>query len=191
LWATAKNRLVFYAEYRNEKYFDAHFPMHDVQGLCRYRTLIAEDIKGEGVIRVGKGWEKGTVRQLLPDWHLDKLATLDQKSFIVSGIENTHQWNYVSEKIFDAFAVVGVPLYYGNPRHGVMQIVPESSFVNIYDLTINQAVDKIQSFRPDKNFLDQYRAAQSILSEYFSQPISLVKERTRVVQEIISEFDAL
>ena len=68
--------------------------------------------------------------------------------------------------------------------------LPES-FINLHELSVDQAAEKIRSFRPDKSFIDQYRVAQSMLSEIFSQPMSLVKERTRVVTEIISEFDAL
>ncbi len=191
LWATAPIRVAFYAECREEVRFDAHFPEHDVRGLSRYRTLVAKAMKGDGVIRVGKEWGSKTVRQLLPDWHLDKLAALDRNCFIVSGIDNTHQRNYISEKIFDAFAVLAVPLYFGSPSHDVMRIVPEESFINIHELSVDQAVEKIRSFRPDKGFIDEYCVAQSMLSELFSQPMFLVKERTRIVTEIISEFDAL
>lgn len=191
LWASAPIRVAFYAECRDEARFDAQFAEHDVRGLSRYRTLVAKAMKNDGVIRVGKGWDNGIVRQLLPDWHLDKLAALDRKCYIVSGIDNTHQWNYISEKIFDAFAVLAVPLYFGSQTHGVMRLVPTNSFINIHGLQVDQAVKKISSFRPDKSFLDQYRNAQTMLSDTFSQPMSLVKERTRIVYEIISEFDAL
>ena len=169
LWANATIRVAFYAEYRDEDRFDVDFPEHDVRGLCRYRTMVAKTAKGDGILRVGKGWGSKIVRQLLPDWHLDKLAALDRHSFIVSGIDNTHQWNYISEKIFDAFAVLAVPLYFGSRTHGVMRIVPAESFINVYGLTVEQAVEKIRSFKPDKNFIDQYCEAQSMLAETFSQ----------------------
>jgi len=191
LWANASIQVAFYAEYRDELFFDARFPEHDMRGLSRYRTLVAKAMTGDGIKRVGKGWGSKTVRQLLPDWHLDKLAALDRNSFIVSGIDNTHQGNYISEKIFDAFAVLAVPLYFGSRTHGVMRLVPEESFINIHDLPVDLAVEKIRSFRPDKGFLDQYRAAQIMLAENFSQAMYLVNERTRVVNEIIAEFDAI
>lgn len=191
LWSSAPIRLAFYAEYRDESRFDVEFAEHDVRGLSRYRTMVAKALKGDGIIRVGKGWDKAIVRQLLPDWHLDKLAALDCRSFIVSGIDNTHQWNYISEKAFDAFAVLAVPLYFASRRHEIMRLVPAESFINIYGLKVDQAVGKIQSFRPDKSFIDQYGAAQRMLADTFSRPMSLVQERVRVVSEIIAEFDAL
>jgi hypothetical protein len=190
LWANAPIRVAFYAECRDEVLFDVDFPEHDILGLSRYRTLVARAMEGDGIIRIGKGWGNTIVRQLLPDWHLDKLAALDRNSFIVSGIDNTHQWNYISEKIFDAFAVLAVPLYFGSRTHGVMRIVPAESFINVYGLTVDQAVEKICSFKPDKSYIDQYCEAQLMLAEMFSQPMSLVQERVRIVTEIISEFDA-
>ena len=190
-WKNAPIRVAFYAEYRDEVRFDAHFPEQDVRGLSRFRTLVAETLKGEGVIRVGKGWGTEIVRQKLPDWHLDKLAALDRNCFIVSGMENTHQWNYITEKIFDAFAVLAVPVYFGGRAHAIKNIVPEESFINIHNLPVDQAVKKILSFSADEGFLDQYRLAQSMLSETFSQPMSLIKERTRVVSEIVFEFEKL
>ena len=89
LWETAPNHLVFYAEFQDDTQFDAYFPEHDVWGLCRYRTVIAQGVNGDDVIRVGKRWGDTLVRQLLPDWHLDKLAGLDKRSFMVSGMR-TH-----------------------------------------------------------------------------------------------------
>jgi hypothetical protein len=52
-------------------------------------------------------------------------------------------------------------------------------------------VEKITLFRPDKGFIDQYREAQLLLAETFSQPMFLVQERARVVSEVISEFESL
>lgn len=191
LWNNVSAQISFYAEFQDDRQFDAYFPEYDVWGLCRYRTLVAREIKSDGVVRVGKRWGNTKARQLLPDWHLDKLAGLDRQSFMVSGIENTHQWNYVSEKVFDAYAVLGIPLYYANPYHGVFRFASEESFLNLYGLTVEQAVDRICSYKVTREFIDAYRAAQSILAKIFSQPMFLVNERMRVVSEVVSEIEAI
>jgi hypothetical protein len=191
LWENAPIRVTFYAEFQDNAEFDAYFPEYDVWGLCRYRTLVAQGIKRDGVVRIGKRWGDTPARQLLPDWHLDKLAALNRRSFIVSGIENTHQWNYVSEKIFDAYAAVAIPLYFSAPFHGVIRFVSPESFINLYGLSIEQAVSKILSFIPDANFFDAYLDAQQNLFSVFSQPRNLIEERQRVVSEVLSEFEAL
>jgi len=191
LWNTAPNQLAFYAEFEDHTQFDVYFPEYDVRGLCRYRTLIAQGINRDGVIRIGKRWGDTVVRQLLPDWHLDKLAALDKRSFMVSGIENTHQWNYVSEKLFDAFATLAVPLYFAGSFHAATRLVPPESFLNLYVLSVEDAIAKIRSFIPDHEFIDSYCAAQSTLADTFSRPEYLVQERLRVVSEVISELEAL
>lgn len=191
LWKNAHNRLTFYAEFRDRREFDAYFPEYDVWGLSRYRTLIAQGVNDDGVLRIGKHWGKSIVRQLLPDWHLDKFVGLDQRSFIVSGIENTHQWNYITEKIFDAFATMGVPLYFAGSCHGITHIVPSQSYLNLYGLQVNDAIEKICSFTPDNEFIDAYHAAQSLLADTFSQPEFLMHERSRVVNEVTSELSKI
>ena len=191
LWENASVRMAFYAEYYDSSQFDAYFPELDIWGLCRFRTLIARDIKDKEIVRVGKKWGDIPARQLLPDWHLDKLASLDRQSFIVSGIENTHYWNYVSEKVFDAFAVLAIPLYFSATFHGVYRFASPEAFINLYGLSVEQAVEKISSFKPDASFIDAYLDTQKKLYNVFSEPKNLLEERHRVVTEVISELEAL
>jgi hypothetical protein len=191
LWDKAPVRAAFYAERQIDAQFDVYSALHDVWGLCRYRTLVAQGMTGDGIARIGKRWGNTTVRQLLPDWHLDKLAALDRRSCLVSAIENTHQWNYVSEKIFDAYAVLGVPLYFAGPLHAVRRLAPAESFINVYGLTVDQALHKISLFNADREFVAVYREAQAALAEIFLQPKVLAQERGRVASEVLSELEAL
>lgn len=191
LWDTALNQVAFYAEFQDQTEFDAGFPEYDVSGLVRFRTRVAQGVNGNGVVRVGKRWGNSTVRQLLPDWHLDKLAGLDRRSFIISGIENTHQWNYVSEKIFDAYAAIGVPLYCASSFHAVNRLVSPGSFINLYNLSVDEAVETICAFEPGTEFIENYRASQSMLADLFSRPENLVRERSRVVSEVVSELKTI
>lgn len=191
LWENAPIRAAFYAVNRDADKFDVTFPEQDIIGLCGYRTRVAKEVQGKGVVRVGLGWENSLKRQSLPDWHLDKLAALDRKSFIVSALENTHLRHYVSEKIFDAFAVSAVPLYFADKFHSVMRLLPQGSFINLFGLSVEEAVIRIRSFEPDSEFLDLYLQAQSRLAGIFSDPSSYLQERKRVVAEVVSEFQGL
>src|SRR5690606_28792712 len=97
-WRRAPIRAAFFAERRHGAQYDFREPAEDLEGLCAYRTRLAEAMEGEGVLRVGKGWApRAARRQDLPDWHLDKLATLDRRAYVVSGIENTHFRDYITE----------------------------------------------------------------------------------------------
>lgn len=189
-WEKAPVRTAFYAEFRSEKQYDVYFPRQDVWGLSRYRTLIAQGVKGDGVVRVGHGWGPPCWREYLPDWHLDKLVSLDQRAFLVSAIENTHLWNYVAEKLFDAFAVLAIPFYFASPMHAATRLVPPGAFLNLYGLQAGQAIQKISEFRPDHHFADTYLDTQERLARMFSQPADLAEERQRVVAEVVAELRA-
>lgn len=188
IWRNARIRQAYFAEMRAGRQYDVNSSKHDVIGLSGFRTRIAQLAKGDTVLRIGKGWGNKVLRQALPDWHLDKLATLDRQAYIVSGIENTHQPDYISEKVFDAFAVLGIPLYVASPKHSVHRLVPKGSFINLYGLTPDEAVEVVHTFEVDSAFVEVYREAQARLSILFTDPVNLWAERRRFIDRIMGEF---
>jgi len=188
-WQAAAMQAVFLAEFRSGTESDPLNPHDDIRGLSSFRTRLAQELQGDRIIRAGNGWGSPISRQSLPDWHLDKLAALDRRAMLVSAIENTHQANYISEKLFDAFAVRGIPLYFASPLHWVARLVPSGSFLNLFGLTATEAAQAIGAFTPDACFVDVYKEAQDHLAETFSNPRHLIDERWRVVDEVVSELD--
>jgi len=180
----------FIAEKRLNEKFAVSFPEQDTYGLCRFRSQLTEACPG-AVYRGGKGWRKGGLRQELDDWHLDKLLQLDGKCRFVSGLENTHQVTYLSEKLFDAFAVGGVPLFYGSNRHRLHRLVPDEAWLNLFGMSVDQAVVAIADFRFDAAFLEAYVAAQNRLAEIFCTPDALVCENDRLAQALRGELQRL
>jgi hypothetical protein len=104
----------------------------DVWRLSWYRTRFAERCRKGRVLRAGLGWDEAPPRQSLPDWHADKLARLDRRCRYVGAFENTHQSDYVSEKLFDAFALGAVPLYFAAPDHAVLRLAGQGGWLNFY-----------------------------------------------------------
>ncbi|WP_342777659.1 exostosin domain-containing protein [Sulfitobacter sabulilitoris] len=194
-WASAPVRAAFFAEVRKGETYSRNFPEHDIYGLGTYRTEVAEATKGDGVMRVGKGWTAGKAtaprRQALPDWHLDKLATLTGQCRVMSSFENTHQHAYVSEKIFDAFAVGAVPTYYASPRHRVFDLVPQETMINTFGLDAAAAARRIAEFEPDLDFAKAYCAARDNLCRRFSSGGDIIAERRRIVREVVKDITAL
>ncbi|MEX6632494.1 exostosin domain-containing protein [Hyphococcus lacteus] len=186
VWDKAKWKFASFAERREDSRYDFTRPNEDLYGLSAYRTRIADGFGGNDALRCGKGWNETGPRQALPDWHLDKLASLDRNSFVVSGLENTHQQHYITEKIFDAFACLGVPLYFASPKHRIHDIIPSDTFINLFGLESDEAIEKIKSFAPDLAFAEAYLETQKRLSKLFSDPQTLIKERNRVVDETVS-----
>jgi len=190
-WENAKIRYAFLAARRVGKNFDVSFNDRGIIGLSRFRSLVCEGMKCEGVLREGKGWGTEQPRQALPDWHLDKLAKLDKNSFVVSALENTHLDNYVSEKIFDAFAVGAIPIYYAQPQHKVFELVPEGSFINVVGKSIEEAIKTIEEFKIDDTFMKNYMKAQKQLAELFLNQKYYIDERRRVVDETVKAFSKI
>jgi len=191
-FARAPLRAAFMAENRLSPKLDVHFDDHGVRGLCTWRTELAIRYRTGPVLRAGKGWSAGSQdRVALPDWHLDKLQRLDRQCVFVSALENTHQPSYVSEKIFDAFALGAVPLYYAAPDHAVHRIVPEGAWLNLYGLSVTQAAAAIDAFDFDDAFYTAYMAAQTQLAALFTTQTWLTQEQARLAQALLAELETV
>lgn len=197
LWAKARWDVGFLAEYREDATFDVRFDTRPALyglGAARTRIALACGMAPEGpfgadrVLRSGAGWNTLPRRQDLPDWHLEKFLDLDGRLRLMSAIENTHQANYVSEKIFDAFAAGAVPLYVAEPGHRVHDIVPEGSFLNLAGLAPAEAAARIAGFTPDAGGLEAFMAAQRALADLFGSVQALVAERTRLAHALAVEL---
>lgn len=187
-WKAAAIPVAFFFENRENPKYDLQDDTHHLTGLCGYRTRLAKACSGDGILRAGKGWHSDAPRQKLPDWHLDKLTTLDGRTRMIGALENTHLPNYITEKIFDAYACGGIPVYWAAPGHRIFDIVPDGSFLNIYGLSEDEAARRIESFQPDKAFAARYVEAQKRLASLFCDVDLVDEERARIVAAI---FDAL
>ncbi len=188
LWNAAKWRAAFFAEKRHGEIYDFRTPDRDLYGLCAYRSRVAEGMTGGDVLKIGKGWSTVARRQELADWHLDKFVTLDKRALIVSGLENTHFASYITEKLFDAYASLGAPVYYASPKHRIKEIVNDWSFINLFGKSDYEAIEAINAFQPDKAFAEAYIAAQKQLRGLFSDYKTLINERSRVVDEVVASL---
>ncbi|MDN2661255.1 glycosyltransferase family 10 [Neptunomonas sp. CHC150] len=190
-WRQYEYHYAAMAQYRRGNEFDSVRESLDVYGLSDIRTRLTEALASDSSFVMGKGWPQSQVRQSLVDWHLDKLSCLDKKSRFISALENTHQVNYISEKIFDAFALLSVPIYFASDLHRIHELVPKSAFFNLYDQELDSAVMGIKRFNLNREFLDQYMHAQEQLKDIFCNTEHLDGERARVCNALIDEFKGL
>lgn len=191
MWSNAIHKAAFFLEKRLEDNFSVEYPEYNLRGLCQYRTHIAERLRSEQILCAGKGWSNAVIRQKLPDWHLDKITRLDKKSKFVSAIENTHQENYITEKIFDAYAVNGIPLYYASKNHRIFDILPEGAFVNLFDKTVEDAIYTIQNYYITRNYAELYIDTLEHLSRKFSKTAIVDNERESICIKIDDEFSKI
>lgn len=191
LFSAARWDAAFVAEYRDEDRFDCTFDDPDLFGIARYRTQVALGCNTGSVLRMGAGWNALPRRQTLPDWHLEKFLDLDGQCRLLSAMENTHQNTYISEKLFDSFALGAVPIYVAGPNHRATTIVPEGAFLNMYGMGPTETADAIMSFAPDRAFWDTYRAAQSDLAQLFNSGRALAEEQDRLANALRGELAAV
>jgi len=189
-WQTCQYPFASMAKRRMEDQFEVSFLDCDVHGLSKFRTVISEfKLDASGSLITGLGWDTNQFRQSLDDWHLDKLVSLDQNVFLMSALENTHQDLYISEKLFDAFAIQAVPVYFAGSSHKANRLISEASYVNLYGLDEYESIESIQRFQPNLDFAKEYVNSQSKLSAIFSDYSHLFSERLRVVESVVNEIN--
>jgi hypothetical protein len=146
------------AERREDSWFEYIDDEAGIEGLCILRSSIGMRlIDKEGIDIIGKGFTPNhEARQSLGDWHLDKLSRSYGAYSIVSAIENTHTKNYVTEKIFDAFACHSAPLYYAGEDHSVFTNLSLTSLLNIRGLDLEHIIYAIESFTWNSDAIEKY-----------------------------------
>ncbi len=157
--------------------------------LCNQRTQIAEACTQ--AVHIGQGWAEQPPRQSLPDWHLDKLLRLDQGFGFVGAMENTLLPNYVTEKIFDAYAVGAIPLYLADAAHRVHEIAAAGTWVNLLDTPPEKVPDLLATIPIRDEFTQAYAAQQAALADLFAAPDVMTAELNRLCTALSTELTAV
>ncbi|MGR3378673.1 glycosyltransferase family 10 domain-containing protein [Salipiger abyssi] len=172
--------------------YEVAFPGSSLRSLCNQRSAIAEACRGPGFAHMGKGWPDNTIRQTLVDWHLEKYLALRGRFRFVSAIENTHEPAYVTEKLFDAYALGSVPLYMAGPDHRVRELAPDpESWVNLWDTAPERVPERLSAVAFGPAFCDAYTAQQQRLAELFRDRATLDAELDRLRAALVAEFAAV
>lgn len=151
--------------------------------LSAWRSAFTERCRGACVIREGQGWVSGPPRQDLPDWHADKLRRFDMSCRYMSAFENTHQPDYISEKIYDAVAVGAVPLYVASGDHAAHRLLGPEGWLNFFD-----RLDPVPAFDAGRPVDPAACAAHAALQERLAR---LVGDRAAIAAEYDRFCDAL
>lgn len=184
IWSTASTSCAFVAEKRVGEKYDIRTDEGAI-GLSRFRTALAEAMGGSGTLVRGAGWGTGPRRQLMPDWHLQKLADFDRTTRLLSAIENTYWPTYVTEKIFDGYATCSIPIVYVSPNNS--SSLWETT-VNVYGMDTTTAAKRLNDFVPNPAFANRYVEEISRLSEKFMRLDDFQSERARVASRVASNL---
>ncbi len=190
-FATRSMDLTFMFERRPEPYHAVRWPEADIIGLCSWRTELAESPLRGQVERLGQSWEQGKTRFQLRNWYLDKITRLDGRARLLAAFENTHQPDYITEKIFDAFACGSVPLYVASPEHRLHAFaLPAPAWVNLHGLEMAECIHAVESMIETlqaggmAELLEAYTEAQVRLAQRFLDAGLWVAERQRLAARV-------
>lgn len=197
-WARRPLDITFMFERRPEPHHSVQWPEGDIEGLCAWRTEVAETCQIGKVERLGRSWQPGEpARQSLSDWHLDKLARLDGRSRVIGAFENTHQPHYITEKLFDAFACGALPAYVASPRHRLHDLgLPPGAWLNLAGLSPAAAAARLEGLAwHDPAWLqdtsEAYALAQQKLADLLATPRIWQQERQRLRKALLAEFQGI
>jgi hypothetical protein len=184
-FASRPLRSVFMAARRVEGFHDIKLAEGNIMGLCAWRTRLAQTCRN-AVERSGEGWPGSPGRFGVADWHLDKLVRLDGKALMISALENTHQPDYLSEKLFDAFACGALPLYMASPLHRVHDLgLPEQAWINLWGTGPGGAARMVDALAaPGPGVCAAYAGAQKCLATIFTDNRLWLAERRRLAQAL-------
>lgn len=185
--------LAFMFERRPEPYHAVCWAEGGIIGLCSWRTELAEACPDAGVLRLGQSWQGGRTRfELATDWHLDKMVRLDGRTRLMGALENTHQPDYITEKLFDAFACGAVPLYYASPDHRIHDLgLPPESWINLYGLSPQAAAERLATLSACPVSPEAWHAAQAVLAQRFGDSGLWVEERERFGAAVLDRLRAI
>lgn len=186
----------FMAVRRDESYHNVRHNRGDIIGLCAWRSELALACKSGVIERLGQSWDRswnqGRGRFDLRDWHLDKLTKQDQRSQLFSALENTHQPNYLSEKLFDAFALGSRPFYFASSGHRAHDLgLPAEAWINLYDLPVAEAAQRLEAAPFDTAFFTAYVEAQQQLECLFTDTNIFMAERERLQTAVVRALTAI
>ncbi|WP_372923045.1 hypothetical protein, partial [Roseovarius sp.] len=189
-WRSAPISVAFVAEYRDDPAFDIADDELDIKGLSGYRTRVAKSVTDSETRRTGIGWPgTDTRRQMLPDWHLEKLARLNGRARICSAYENTHLNGYISEKPFDALALGAVPVCYAGPAHRLHEFLSPASMINTYAETPERAAVRIDRFSPGLSHAEAWLEDVTRLRARLTRADDLAAERRRIITATLHEIE--
>ncbi|MGR3458073.1 MAG: glycosyltransferase family 10 domain-containing protein [Pseudooceanicola nanhaiensis] len=187
-FAQVPGQAAFMAARRHSPRYDVDFPGTPLRSLSNLRTRIAEACGGHGTVRLGRGWEDGAIRQDLTDWHLQKYLALAGGYRFVSALENTHDPDYVTEKLFDAYAAGSIPLYLAGPGHRVHELAGTGSWLNLWETDPAEVPGRMRAFETGAETADAYAAQQRRLAALFASADAWEAEYDRLKAALVAEF---
>lgn len=157
IWNSADYTLSCFVERREDAKYLKVSECGTFKTYSNFRSSLVSPLLEVDKVQVqGKGWHDDAPRQMLPDWHADKLARCMKRSKFVMAIENVNAPSYMTEKYFDALVSLAIPLTAECQNSTFSEYLSEpSSFSVSFGSHVN-LLEKLDSFTVKREFAQEY-----------------------------------
>lgn len=134
--------------------------------LIKVRTKIAlEGYKKNAFVVHGKGWPVGVAaaESRSGDWKTAKKEIMNAFHFNLC-FENTHTFNYISEKIWDSIENNCLPIYFGGDN-GIYNLFPKNSFIDYALLESPESLFEMIDQMSDAEYVRRMNACTMVYNE--------------------------
>ncbi|AFU97747.1 hypothetical protein [Simiduia agarivorans] len=191
-WSRATSVFASIAEKRLDDKYNKSFPELNCFAQSVYRSKLSEKLfNRSGFFIQGKGWHSDLPRQKLHDWHADKLQKLTGNVRYVSAIENTAAPFYCTEKLFDAYAVLGVPVVTEKQFELSLVDISRDSMLITSGVDVDTDISRINRKVEDSVSALSYKNQIEKYSDYFSKVENLHVARDYFAKRFSSAISEL
>ncbi len=186
-WRTRPSAAAFVAEYRMGDKYKAAWSNQSIVGLSSYRTEVAIEVMNSdsSAVCFGAGWGGSGRRQSRTNWHLDKLARLSEEVRFCSAIENTLHPYYLTEKLFDAFAIGAIPIVYAADNSLLFELIDERAVLNLYCCSPQEAAKRVDEFEFTSEVAGAWLHSLCNLNSLMTDITELKNERKRFADKAL------
>ena len=129
--------------------------------LWNTRAPICNLLRGVLDIKYAGNWNHNT-DELKNDYGNDKRKYVHEFRFNICS-ENTNQFGYVTEKIFDAFRAGAIPIYYGSDNRPEPGIINPSAVLFFDPKSDNEAlVKEVVRLKTDQEYYDKFMRQEKL-----------------------------
>jgi len=187
-WSAAPHHASFLFEKRLDPCYEVLDEQGELIGLSCFRSRLASGLTASKVQVSGLGWSSQTPRQALVDWHLDKLAAC-RGTFLQGAIENTYHRDYVTEKIFDAYACSAVPIVWGPEDSRVWEFASVNASLNVSGASERVAAQRVLDYKPTLATAEAYLDCLNYVFKTRLNSDVLWAERRQLLARLLSELE--
>lgn len=188
IWNSADYTLSCFVERREDAKYLKVSECGRFKTYSNFRSSLVSPLLEVDKVQVqGKGWYDDAPRQMLPDWHADKLARCMKRSKFVMAIENVNAPSYMTEKYFDAVASLAIPLVVDCQTTTFLNYCKDLVYIGISHDYEGDLLHNLKSFTVSEEFAERYLNNLKNIKKIISDK-KIINESVSVVVKNLAHY---